>query len=542
MSPTSLDENGVKLSQSNQTIGNDFIRQMEQMFPDSGKVVKNEESTGIPFQGMIPGDLLYNPSSISISTFQRMLYTDDIIGMGFEYLSSLISCRLGEYEHPNKTITEDSRYMYGTYLEGGQKRLTDKMNTRMWAGCYLGQKIWRYDVEKGLMFLRKVRSLPPATVQFRVDRAGEVLKGKGNLGVLQYQFNYIPGVTQGLGPFGGAAGGFQRSTAISGKGDYFGEYGYGREGMGNYFNDPMASGGDADFPTRAFFIPPYIPVGMHYETFLHCIYDIGDNFDSPIGRSMFRKLYSLYVWKWAVIQLGMVALDRRSQPILVQYCDSQKTLIDPHTGEKYGAVEIGANIAPQIHSTSVVTYPSKKGEMFELEVIRSDGDLDIFNTQIQMINAMMRDTFGIPSSILSGGSDSGSGGSYASIMGTGSMLDKWLSDKVDEIDYDVLHQIQKPYLEYNYTDEEIQGTLGKFKRNSLTLDEQMKEAKIAEILKNINMVSDQKLEDVNRIREAGDYDKIDKCFEPLIDTPTSGTSTNTREARGVYKHEPMENR
>lgn len=518
-----------------QNTGNAFLQTLRKVFPATEPPIKtNEESTAIPYYGTVIGDLLYNPSTVSISTFQRMIYTDSLIGLCIEYLSANIESRIGEYCHENKEIEKAVRKMFKCKLKGRKKRLVKFINSRNWAGFFMGQMIWRFDKEDQMDYCVQVRPLPPSTVQLRIDHAGEILQGRENQGVLQFQFNFVPGLTNG---FNSLSGGFSNAMNYANSSGAVMPYLNGESGQS--FNDPLASTGDADFPIRSYFIPPYVPVGMHYETFLHSVYDIGDGFLNPYGRPPTRRIHSLYVLKYAVIQLSLVALDRRGQPMVFNYCDTQKTIVDPATNIQYSPVDIANGISPFIHSTSMVNLPGRKGEIYEVEAIKSDADLGIFVDMLDQINEQIKDSLFVPSGLLGG-----KGGSYASAAQHGGMFDRLIMSLCEEVSDDILTQLIAKFLEYNFDPEDYEDckeALGYFEYNSLSLDEQLKNAKLAEILKNINAVSDQDLEDLNKIRSSAGYLKVEKAFEPLVEAPKKTSSTNTRNAdRGPYAHEPIE--
>jgi hypothetical protein len=509
-----------------------FIKTIDKMMPNAmPKGVSGGGVTAIPYYYSVVGELLINPTTVSISTFQRMIYSDDVIGTNMEYLSSTIESRIGLFYHENEEIQEFGRTMFKHKLKGGKRQLVKFMNSRHWAGFFMGEKKYRFDSSTSMWNIVEVVPAPPATLMVRVDGTGNVIN-KG--GVLQFQFNFIPGVTNNFSYFGpgypNAVNYFNSSAGATSNGS-----------MGAGYIDPLAEMGDADFPIRSYVVPPYYAKPIDYDKLVHITYDIGDGFYNPYGRSMLRRIYNLYVLKYAIWQLFLIALDRRGTPLTVVYADAQRELtnrLDTNNEHPQTAVDYLADLGTDIHSTSLLVLPGKKGETFDVQAVPTDADLNIFQTILSVIDADMNRSMFIPSSI-SGGE---TGASYALGMSQGSFFDKLVKARTEEVTDVIINQIMRDVIIKNFDESEHKNDFGRFQYKALSLEEQMKLAKIIESIGTPEnpWISSQDLGDLNEVRSAMDFEKVSKAFEPLI-SPLGGEDgppgANMRPAKNAYKNQ-----
>ena len=511
-----------------ETFQDAWVEIVNKMFKTSGLGINGTEATAIPYYYSIVGDLLINPSTVSISTFQRMLQTDDVIGTCMQYISTTIESRIGPYTHPNKDIEASVRKMFKHKLRGGLKALVRFCNTRNWAGLFIGEKKWSFDRNDSMNYITEIIPCPPATMQFRVDGSGRV---KDKNGVLQFQFNFMPGVSNTFNYFSSGAPNmvneFNSSSALTN--NYPGM----NSGLG--YLDPLAAGGDADFPVRTFMVPPYMPKVMDYDKFFHITYDTGAAFWSPYGGSPLRKVYNLWVLKYAVWQLYLIALDRRATPLLVVYADGQKVLYDQADKDKQyplNAMQVLGDMGQDVHSTSVMVLPSKKGEIYEVDSVDIAGELGIFKDTLDMINSSIRESLTIPGVM---GGDS----SYAEGAAQGGFFDKIMRSQTEDVTDAIIEQAVRPFIQYNFDESEHDDDWGCFTIRALSLEEQMKYAKIMESASTGGFISSRNLDDCNQVRTVLDFPITDKPPEPMQEPgpqdPGTG-DTNMRAAKTKYSN------
>ncbi len=503
------------LNSINQTLQN-FQNIIFDMMPELDSKQKEALATAIPYMYNVVGDFVTNPSSVSISTFQRMAYTDPIIANGLEINSALVARSIGDYYHENEKIQKLVRYNL-KHLQGGLQGLIKEMLTSMWAGYFIGEKI--VDEEKlkttGKYLISHITPMPPITTIFAVDEQGNV---KDRNGVFQYIINsYTPGY-QNMNLQGSFVGNFN-GTGLN----------YNNELIGI---DPLAALGDLDYPARQPYIQLFGLVEIPRDKCIHFVNRSIDNFNNPYGRSLLRRIYNIYLLKYGIQQFMAMALQFRAFPQMVIYTDGQQQIQDDN-GNVTTNYDVGLKVAEQREGTGTFVLPGMKGTSFDVQAVDVTGELQVFIQILQFYDQEIYKGLGIPPSMF----DSG-GGSYAMGYMHDSLHSKVLGGTIDEVTSCLINQLVADIIDKNFKPSEYDN-FGAFKERTLTLDDKLKYAKLFETARNSGICSTQLMDDLNRMREILDFTYTSKPVPQDVvnksqtsdDNSTNSKNTNMRDTK-----------
>ncbi|MDQ5920259.1 MAG: hypothetical protein QG673_315 [Pseudomonadota bacterium] len=491
------------LNSINQTLQN-FQNIIFDMMPDLDAKQKDAIATAIPYMYNVVGDFVTNPSSVSISTFQRMAYTDPIIANGLEINSALVARSIGDYYHENEKIQELVRYNL-KHLKGGLQGLIKEMLTSAWAGYFIGEKV--VDEEKlkttGKYLISHVTPMPPITTIFAVDEQGNV---KPRNGVFQYIINsYAPGYQNMPGAFMGSP---YNQTELAGI-------------------DPLAALGDLDYPGRQPYMQLFGLVEIPRDKCIHFVNRSVDSFNNPYGRSILRRIYNIYLLKYGIQQFMAMALQFRAFPQMVIYTDGQQQIQDDN-GNVTTNYDVALKVAEQREGTGTFVFPGMKGVSFDVQAVDVTGDLQVFIQILQFYDQEIYKGLGIPPSMF----DS-SGGSYSMGYMHDSLHSKVLGGTIDEVTSCLINQLVADIIDKNFKPSEYEN-FGAFKERTLTLDDKLKYAKLFETARNSGICSTKLMDDLNRMREILDFTYTDKPIPQDVessDSKNSGKNTNMRETK-----------
>ncbi len=493
------------LNSINQTLQN-FQNIIFDIMPDLSSKQKEALATAIPYMYNVVGDFVTNPSSVSISTFQRMAYTDPIIANALEINSSLVARSIGEYYHDNEKIQDLVRYNL-KHLQGSLQGLIKEMLTSMWAGYFIGEKVVDKEELKrsGRYLIKQITPMPPITTIFAVDEQGNV---KERNGVFQYIINsYTPGY-QNMTMQGSFVGNFN-NTGIVGHNELIGI-------------DPLAALGDMDYPARQPYVQLFGLIEIPRDKCVHFVNRSIDNFNNPYGRSLLRRIYNIYLLKYGIQQFMALALQFRAFPQMVIYTDGQQQIQDDN-GNVTTNYDVGLRVAEQREGTGTFVLPGMKGTSFDVQAVDVTGELQVFIQILQFYDQEIYKGLGIPPSMF----DSG-GGSYAMGYMHDSLHSKVLGGTIDEVTSCILNQLVADIIDKNFKPTEY-NNFGAFKERTLTLDDKLKYAKLFETARNSGICSTQIMDDLNRMREILDFSYTDKPIPQ--DVNESIKSTNARDIK-----------
>lgn len=500
--PSSTGKKNYSEDISDNMLGGDdaFESELEEMLysrhveVESFEDLKNQRGTPIPALFNQFYKFIQNPSSVSVETFKRMIDTDDTIGSGVDFLTTCLAARLGQYQHPNETISKFVNKALNQ-LEGGWTNSVKKLLSGSWAGYAVGEKIWHNTPEGFLP--KKIAVLPPSTILFETDRVGEITSD----GILQYQRNYNPALF-GSGPsylfgFSGGVGGFG-------------------PGLGTK-QDPFSQMGDFPFPLRTANTYSYLSIRIPKLKCILYSFDAQGNFENPYGRSLLRRCHKYYLLKDAILQMLSIALDRKGTPLTVVYVDPNATVANgknpaqgqtgqgANTGKKVG---IRADLAAQnafrnMHNDSTIILPGKKGQIFETDFVNQQSNATDFIAALDFCNKGIMRALLLPALVFTGGDGSGS---YALGQEHAKTFDKILDGILAGFKQTLLDQLIKEILAYNFPEEQWRALgLGEFAKRDLSLDEKDKELQALESAVNMGAVDMQDLDDLNHVRSIAGF-------------------------------------
>lgn len=441
-----------------------------------------------------------NPSTVSVETYKRMTDTDETIGAGVDFLTSCLAARLGRYTHDSKEITEFVNKILGD-IEGGWTNLVKDLLSATWAGFAVGETVW-HNTEDGFV-PRRVITLPPTTVLFETERTGELTPD----GILQYQRNYNPFLA-GTG-FGG--------IGIMGLGTGFAGVGSGRP-------DPYAKFGDFPFPMRTANSFNYLSIRIPTQKCIHYPFNAQGQFGNPYGRSILRRAYKYYVMKDAILQMMMIALDRKGTALTVVFADPnamvedgtkdngtgpQQFRNDPTKGMSAAqAAKVAFN---NVHNDSTIILPGKKGEIYETEFMPSASNVQDFIAAKDMCDRSMTRAMLLPSLIFGSGDG---GGSWALGQEHSKTFDK-ICDSINAgLEHVLLQQFIKPIIAFNFPKSAwAKEGLGGFSKRSLSQEEVQKEAEMYEKGVNMGIIDANDLNDLNKMRDTIGFEPRDTIIE-----------------------------
>lgn len=459
--------------------------------------LEKQRGTSIPALFNQLYKFVQNPSSVSVETFKRMVDTDDTIGSGVDFLTLCLSARMGRYTHKNKEITEFVNKALDE-IEGGYASLLKRLMSACWAGFAVGEIVWA-NKEHGFV-PHKVVVLPPTTILFETERTGELTPD----GIMQYQRNYNPYLASGgMGYLSGGAG-----------------VGSGFIGTSNGRPDPFAKFGDYPFPLRTANSFNYLSIRIPTQKCVHFPFDAQGSFGNPYGKSLLRRIYKFYVMKDAILQMKMIALDRKGTSLTIVYADPNAMIMTEGSttaearGNKYAGVsadEAARKAFQNIHNDSTIILPGKKGQIYETEFMPQASNVTDFIAAEDFCNKSILRGLLIPSLIFGNGDGTGS---YALGEAHQNTFDKICDGENAPLEYALLQQLVKPIIAYNFPREmwEKEG-LGSFSKRTLSKEEVEKEMAMFEQGINSGIIDQNDLNDLNKMRDTIGFEPRDTIIE-----------------------------
>lgn len=500
--PDTLPENEYQT----QYIDNDAFEEMlyaRHVEIESLDDLKEQRGTPIPALFNQFYKFVQNPSAVSVETFKRMVDTDDTIGSGVDFLTTCLAARLGRYQHADEEITEHVNKALAA-VEGGFSNTVKEILSASWAGFYVGEKVFYDDPVLGFI-PKSIVPMPPSTLLFETERTGELTED----GILQYQRNYNPFLLgRGVGYFGGTI------TA-----------GMGFATAGNNRPDVFAKLGDLPFPIRTANSFNYLSIRIPKAKCIHYAFDAQGKFRNPYGRSLLRRCYKYYVLKDAILQMMAVALDRKGTPLTVVYYDPNAPIYDRPSlpqqnndasarGQPKVAIHPGQaaeKAMRDIHNSSVIYLPGKKGEIYTLDSLSQQSNAADFLAALEFCNKSILRALLIPSLMFGDGQ-----GGYALGEVHAKSFEKVLDGTNAGLEEILLKHWVRDILMLNFPRSRWEKDgLGSFSKRELTQDEIQKVMATFEQGINSGIIDQQDLNDLNKMRESIGFDERDAPIERL---------------------------
>jgi hypothetical protein len=383
----------------------------------------NIDGTSNPYQFNLFSDLITNPSSVSISEFQKMVYTQPIIATGLTVLINLVINEIGPYHHKNKKHEEFIQNMIDNFTRPFHDILKD-MLTAIWAGFSMGEK--RYGSDGRYVTVLDIEPRPASSIIFRVDSQGH-LKDDG---IIQYYFNNL----------------------WTGYGNLLAFNQVGADGKQQ--PNPYASRGDFDYPWRTVWAQPIGTIMIPKNKCVHFVYKGLDGLTSPYGRSLLRAIYNYYLAQTQMLGTTLNAANSAAQPIPVIVIDPNQTTLADGTN----VLDDIGNQLEQMKSPGGANYllMAGKKESIIIDKLNTAIDLDKFVNVSNYYDKLMLTGVLFPGE-LAGLSDKGS---YALGKTQQDLLGRNVASIVDSLKSCLIQQLVKPLLELNFNEKDDFGSFG----------------------------------------------------------------------------------
>lgn len=387
--------------------------------------IKGINGTSIPYQYTSFSDIITNPSSVSISEFQKMVYTQPIISAGLTIINNLVKNEIGIYQHKNKKYEDFICKMIEKMLRPIDQIYEDLL-TALWAGFSIGEK--RYGSDGRFITVLDIEPRPAQSIIFRVDSQGH-LKDDG---IIQY---YINNLWQGYGNLLSFNQVSPNGAAIP---------------------NPYAARGDMDYPWRTAWSSPIGALILPKAKCVHFVYKGLDGLSSPYGRSLLRPTYDSYLVRTEMSRIMRNAASNNSSPI---------PLITVHPNQARETDMFGTTLMERIaqgledFTTGGSNFLLLEGilnesiSVTELRNVTSLGDL---KSLAHYLDTMMLTSILYPSE-LAGLSDKGS---YALGKTQQDLLGRNVSTIANALKDCMKMQVIKPLLQVNFNEQEDFGYFG----------------------------------------------------------------------------------
>ena len=455
-----------------------------------------------------------NPSTVSVETFMRMISTDETLGSCVDFMNLAMIARWGEYKHEDIEIQDLVRRALAQ-MEGSWHKNLDDMLSCEWAGFSVTEQVWDYksDFDGAPAFVpHKLVTYPPLTIVFAVNRHGEVLSD----GIYQYQRFHNTFFNSYMGARDGELDGFRP--------------------------DLYASMGDYPYPIRIAADLTYLTVKIPKDKCIHLMGSTTGTFGNPYGKSYLRRAYKNWVMKDAALKMWIIAADRKGTPMVVGYADPHASV---HAEEQAdgqlnrmngGAPGMMAKVLKNIHNSSFVVLPGKKGEVYDLEAIQVQGDMNVFKDMTEYNNkAMMRAAL-IPALLMGEGDGVGS---YALSDTHTKMFDRLIDGKLKPLKQSVLDQFISKIIGYNFPRQrwEKHG-FGEFLLEEYDPEIMAKLSEVYRSLTETGYMSEQAQADVDFVREKMGLPKTKGMITPEILEPENEDTKEIKSDDVTEKEEP----
>jgi len=385
--------------------------------------IKNISGTSNPYQFNLFSDLITNPSSVSISEFQKIVYTQPVVATGLTILLNLIKNEISTYAHNNKKYQDFINDMLQNMDKSFKDEIIADIFTGIWAGFSVGEK--RYDTDGRYTIVRDIEPRPAQSIIYRVDSQGH-LKDDG---IIQYYFNNL---WTGYGNLLA----FNQITS-----------------NGLQVPNPYASKGDFDYPWRTVWAQPIGTVVIPKDKCVHFVYKGLDGLTSPYGRSILRAIYDYYIAKTELNRITRNAANATATPIPV-------IIVDPNQANTFSGVNVMNDIAGALDNLNTpggANYLLMQGKLNEsvwIDKLNTSVNVDHYVNLNKYYDAMMLTGVLYPSE-LAGLSDKGS---YSLGQTQKDLLGRNVTSIASQIKSCLIRQLVKPLLQTNFNEQHDFGS------------------------------------------------------------------------------------
>jgi hypothetical protein len=402
------------------TVIDEFQGMNENLIVNDGE--KGVIGTANPYQFNLFSDLITNPSSISISEFQKMVYTQPILSAGLTILNNLIKNEFGSFQHKNKKYQEFIQIMFDNFDRPFDEILID-MQTAWWAGFSVGEK--KYKSDGRYVYITDIEPRPAQSIIYRVDSQGH-LKDDG---IIQYYFNNL-------------WIGYGNLLSFNSIGP-----------NGRVTPNPYASRGDFDYPWRTVWAQPIGTVIIPKNKCVHFAYKGLDGLTSPYGRSLLRAAYDSYLVRSDMNRILHNSANYKASPIPVVIIDPNQAN-DPSGYDVFEETEFALqNLGVAGGGNSYLLFRGTK-ESVIMDKMDSTANLQDLVGVSEYFDKMMLTAILFPSE-LAGLSDKGS---YALGKTQQDLLGRNVTSMCEMLRNCIIEQVVKPTLQLNFNEQEDFGS------------------------------------------------------------------------------------
>ncbi len=413
-------------------------------------LLDSDEGTSIPYISAVTGNFLINPCPVSMSTFNKMVQTDEVINRCIAQNINSISQGIGQYHHKIPECEKIGRQALEA-LEGGVNSIIETVaGASMVNGMYTGfiSKDDIYYSKEGYAFPTKISHMPEITVQFTADNKGRVKN------VYQYAYNFpYAGTQNALSTMGFMAGVNNNSLGIMSI-------------------DRLASLGPMDYPFRTNFIQNFGLVELDKRFVLHYAMEGHLKGINPYGISWLFPVYNNWIMKQLSKELYVSAQSRAAHPLLVGYAShTAKIQVGESATEVVGAVEALYEAMKDHSEDSALILTGLKGQVMEIEAIHSEGNFNVFENALNYYDQRIETGLKVP------GGSYDSGQSFAGVTAQSSQYMRNMSKyRIDMVNQVVLNQYMRLVLRANYSQD--LNDFGEFDVDIIDIDDRLKYIKL----------------------------------------------------------------
>lgn len=443
--------------------------------------------TAIPYLYNLYSDLIVNPSTVSTSEFQKMVYTQPVLANSLTTLGNLVKNELGTYSHENEKYKTFINDMFLRMDRSFDALLTD-MLTALWAGFYIGEKKWVSDGR--YQYIQDIQPRPAQSILFRVDSQGKLKED----GIIQYYFNNL-------------WTGYGNLLAFN----QIGPCGLSRP-------NPYASIGDFDYPWRTVWAQPIGTVIIPKEKCVHFAYKGLDGLDSPYGRSLLRPGYDSYLLRTEMNRITRNAANNKASKIPFITVDPNQTKTEEGQEAFDQLGQTLANLGGATDgSNPFVLMQGRLGESVWIDGLDNTANLDQFVNLMKYYDGQQLLTTLFQSDLM-GLSDKGS---YALGETQQDLVGRNINAIVEMLKACLIEQVVKPTLETNFNEKDDFGSFD------------MQDNVAEDIALNLDKLNLLRLEGIKLTPEAIlammdiNKDAVESTNNPVMDAPgTPGVSNS----------------
>lgn len=399
------------------------------------------DPTQIPFLTTSQGNILVNPSTVSIETLQKIA-SNEVVAKCLDMNVVSILNSLGELTHEDKKI---QRFLRENYNEcnGGMRRIVENIATDQIFG-FSTNYIRDYIDNRGFLRLEQIDLLPPSTILFTSTGRGDIEN------IFMYIYTYPYANTQNLFSFP-----FNYSNN--------GSQPFASEGI-----DPLASYSNAGFLLRTNILNTFGLVSLDLDKVIHSVSDNMIKIANPYGwNPLTRRVYDIVQLYDLYKQLHSTFLSYKACPLLVGYAKESGQVDDPlNPGMTMTNLDGLYRSMSELGFNGALLLSGLEGERYQIEAIQSEGNTDAFDKALEWYKREIEQCLGLFSNEES---------SYASATTQTGFYGRLINDRKNRIADKIKTTINRRLIHANFSP--TIKDYGTFESEIQNIDDQLKQVK-----------------------------------------------------------------